>query len=205
MLEDRMFFRKRKQIDLGLGSNFKERKSLPTRLHELLVTIIGNVISGASAFAGVTLPMLVSFVLQVVSIGLSIYNMTRSQGGKRGGGLSGGGTTAPMAIDSNGQLVNTRQASDPVRVIYGKVKSGGTWVFSKTSSAANNILNVIVTWGEGELGGLGTGIDSALLYSGTTLDDLETKGEFVYAGCACDMACYSYVPCSCNMVCYVYA
>jgi len=109
-------------------------------------------------------------------------------------------------IATGGQLVNTRQSNDPLRVIYGRVKTGGVWVFNKMSRASNQMMNTVITWGEGEISGLATGLDERPVFSGTlTLDDLHLKGEFVYASCACDMTCYSYVPCSCNMVCYIYA
>lgn len=111
-----------------------------------------------------------------------------------------------LGVENNGQLVNTRQSNDPIRVIYGKVKTGGTWIFNKMSRVNSQMMNTIITWGEGEISGIGTGLDCFPIFSGTTtLNDLRLSGEFVYAGCSCDAACYGYTPCSCDMVCHVYA
>jgi uncharacterized membrane protein len=201
-----MLFKRKKRIDLGMVDNFEifKKHNPIRRLYEFIGTLITEVLAGANIGTALGVGVMslgnwFTIISAVVSIGWTIYNAVASKDKARSGGASN-----PNAIDSNGQLVNTRQSSDPLRVLYGIVKTGGTWCYTKFSSTSNNIINIVVTWGEGEISGLGTGIDSSLIYSGSTLDDLETKGEFVYAGCSCDMACDGYVPCSCNMACHVY-
>ena len=100
-----------------------------------------------------------------------------------------------------GSKVNTRQSNDAIRVIYGIVKTGGTWVMNKMSRLDNTVLNAVISWGEGEFNGIATGIEQYAVFSGTTtLNDLNTAGQFIYAACNCDMSCYSYGACvTCNM------
>jgi hypothetical protein len=187
-------------IDLN-PNNLFPKKPLAIRLREAILGIIGEAISWVGTTLssealglGITWGQVIS---GVVSIGLTIYSAVRSTGGKAG---TDGGLRTPNQIDTNGQLVNTRQSSDPLRVVYGIVKTGGTWLFSKPSRLDNTVLNCLVTWGEGDLNGIHPGIDSSLIYSGSALNDLNTAGQFVYAACSCDMSCYSYGACvTCNM------
>lgn len=172
----------RRRINLGIGNFEKmDRSKLPKEFHDILgtalswvVTAVGDVAAfiGSEALGlGITWGQLAQYA---VTIGLTIYNMVASKDKARSGGA-----VVPNALDYNGQLINTRQASDPIRVIYGIVKTGGTWVHTKFSATSNTLLNIIVTWGEGEIGGLSGAIDSSPVYAGTTLDDLSTGGEFV--------------------------
>lgn len=180
--EGNLYLLKRKKIDLGI-TNFKgmDKSKLPREFHDILdlaLTWVGTAVTNVVEFIGSeALGLGISWgqlAQYAVSIGLTIYNMCASKDKARSGGAF-----IPNALDYNGQLVNSRQASDPVRVLYGIVKTGGVWVYSKVSSEDNEILNTIVTWGEGEISGLHTGIDSSPIYSGTHLDDLSTGGEFI--------------------------
>jgi hypothetical protein len=197
----------RKNIDLSIR-NFSEltKKSLPRRFYGWLGNLlqaVGLIAEGAAETVQ-TWNLIGSIAMFAVSIGLTIYSMVGAGGGSGGDKSAAVAGGAANQMDANGQLINTRQASDPIRIVYGIVKTGGTWVFSRASALTNNFLNIIITWGEGEMAGLSTGIDSSPIYSGSTLNDLETGGEFAYAACACDMTCDLYVPCSCNMTCHVY-
>ena len=186
----------KKRIDLSLNNFESLKKKNPVqRLYGFLGSLLAVIVELAPTTIA-TLNLIGSIALFAVSLGWTIYNAVASKDKA---------TRTPNAIDSNGQLVNTRQSSDPLRVLYGIVKTGGVWCYTKFSSTSNDIINIVVTWSEGEISGLGTAIDSSLIYSGSTLDDLETKGEFVYAGCSCNMTCDSYIPCSCNMECHGYA
>ena len=46
----------------------------------------------------------------------------------------------------------------------------------------NNILNIVVTWGEGEIEGLAPAIDFTPLFAGSGPNDIHTGGDFVYPG-----------------------
>jgi len=204
-------------IDLRFKQNFKQdfqegqlaEPYLNKTVWKILVLIVSVVLTILSA--GILAVVLWAVIVVVVNLAWSNYDKVHAATDARKmraylAALNRHREMGGKDIATGGQLVNTRQSNDPLRVIYGKVKTGGVWVFNKMSRASNEIMNTVITWGEGEISGLATGIDERPIFSGTmTLDDLHLKGEFVYAGCACDMSCYSYVPCSCNMVCYVYA
>jgi hypothetical protein len=112
---------------------------------------------------------------------------------------------AMTAVNQNGQLVSTRKSNDPVRICYGIVRSAGVWVYFKMSRANNQALNTVVSWCEGEIEGLATAIDFTPIYPGSGINDLHTGGQFVYAACSCDNACYNFSACSCNMTCDSYS
>jgi hypothetical protein len=79
---------------------------------------VGITWAGAIAVAGV--------------IGLTVYSMT-SQTGKGGRGGVPPGVGDISSIDNNGQLVNTRQSSKPLIVIYGVYRSGANVIFDRGS------------------------------------------------------------------------
>ncbi len=119
------------------------------------------------------------------------------------GGKKGAGGGIESALEQNGQLINTRQATKPLPIIYGIARVGGNWVFARPSGPNNNTLNAVISWSEGEIEGPASAIDYTPLYSGSTLNDIHTGGEYVpaLAGCTCDASCYSFVACSCDMTC----
>jgi hypothetical protein len=201
-------------VDLRFRENFKQESiSIPQRLNKAVWNII-SIIIGIVLFLipGVGWGIIIAWT--VISI---VVNQTWShqevvaarrdarEERARLAALGRGVKPGSLGIENGGQLINTRKSQDPLRVIYGIVKTGGTWVFNKMSRANDEIMNTVISWGEGELTGLGTGIDVVPIFSGvTTLNDLRLGGEFAYAGCACDMTCYSYSPCGCDMTCHVY-
>lgn len=164
-----------------MENNFRVGKQgLVARLHEVVTSIIsavGGIVSSIGDFLAIpvtvagtqigTIGSLLNFVLHIAT---TIYSVCSGASGKQ---------ETYHSLDENGQLVNTRQSNDPIRVVYGMAKTGGTWIYNKSSARSNTVLNTIITWSEGELSGLGTAIDSSVIFSGTTtLNDLETSGTF---------------------------
>jgi hypothetical protein len=140
--------------------------------------IIGGVLISSTAIA-------YGVVIAAV-IGLTVWSMTAGgkSGSSSGGALGLGAGT--HAIEQNGQLVNTRQSSKVLLVVYGIYRVGGNWVFSRPSSSNNNILNAVITWGEGDIEGLAPAIDFTPLYSGNALNDIHTGGAYVPSdSCSC--------------------
>jgi hypothetical protein len=84
-------------------------------------TVVGIAIGGT--VYGLTLGGLLTVV---AVIGLTVWSMV---GGASGGGKIAGGVES--ALEQNGQLVNTRQASKPLFVVYGIARVGGNWGFSR--------------------------------------------------------------------------
>ena len=149
--------------------------------------------------AGVTVGITWGGAIVVAAvIGLEIWSLT-SQGG--GSGRAGPGLAGGSSIDQNGQLVNTRQATKILPILYGIVRVGGNWIFSRPSSLDSGIFNEVITWGEGDIEGLATAIDFTPLYSGVALNDIHTGGTFVPGSCACNGPCYLHTACSCDMAC----
>lgn len=163
-----------------------------------IVSVVGAVVEFLGTDVGVTLGLGTigltwgQVAVAVLSLGLSVWMMS---GGKKSGGPE-------SSLEQNGQLVNTRQASKPLGVIYGIMKVGGNWVFSRVSSSNNNLLNNVITWSEGEIEGLAPAIDYTPIYSGSTKNDIHTGGEFLSGVCTCDGSCYSHTDCTCNMMCH---
>ena len=58
------------------------------------------------------------------------------------------------SIAQNGHLINTRSMQDPLPIVYGQVKIGGTQVFITTTGDNNKYLHIIQTLCEGEIEGL---------------------------------------------------
>lgn len=213
-------------IDMSLKNNFPSlrlhrRPLIPSgRPNDIISTIITAVavVAGATTSAAgltglgfgigfglmVTWTGLATVIVAATVIGLSVWSMVSGQKGKAGsgagaGGIGGGGKT----LDQGGQLVNTRQAGKVLPIIYGIARIGGNWVLGRPSSNNENILNIAITWSEGEIEGLATAIDYTSLFSGSGVNDLHTGGEFVpTTSCTCDGPCYSHTDCSCEMTCY---
>jgi len=168
------------RIDLSL-KNFPLFPKRESTIHRLCGEVIAAIVAAIavvgtagilSGIAGTALLMGINMGFKRMAAGQARDDMRRARRLIR--------TGAPPGIWANGQLVNTRHSSDPIRIIYGIVKTGGTWAYNKPSGISNAFLNTIITWGEGEINGLGTGIDSVPIFGGTTtLNDLHTGGEFV--------------------------
>ena len=56
--------------------------------------------------------------------------------------------------ETGGVLLNTMSSSDPIRPLYGEIRSGGTIVAVHTTGSKNKYLYVVVCWGEGGLQGI---------------------------------------------------
>ena len=133
---------------------------------------------------GLTWAGITSVITAAAVIGFTVWSVLSQKSGGVGGGagIGGVGGGALPTIDMNGQLVNTRQSSKPVQVVYGIARVGANWVFARPSSANSNIENVIATWSEGEIEGLATAVDFTPLFTGSGPNDIHTGGDFVYPG-----------------------
>jgi hypothetical protein len=198
-------------IDAGFKSNFKkdfyEGRLVTPHLNKVVWYILAIIVSVVLIYFGAGILVIAAWVVieVIVNMSWSHYDVVHANKDVRKARARAWALRNVAGAEFAGRLVNTRQSNDPIRVIYGICKTGGTWVFNKMSRANSQMMNTIIAWGEGEIGGIATGIDCFPIFSGTTtLNDMHTKGEFVYAGCSCDAACFSYVPCSCNMTCHVY-
>lgn len=174
------------RIDLSLKHNFKiplKRESIVHKLYYEVIAIVVTVVEVVVSFIG-SASVLTSVLISAVVMGANqmaqFFQSRKDIDAMRQARRAAHGIASD--ISRNGQLINTRHSSDPVRVIYGIVKTGGVWAYNKTSREDNEILNTVITWGEGEIAGIGTGIDQFPIFSGTvTLNDLHTGGEFVLA------------------------
>lgn len=129
-------FWKREPLDLTINSNFDipqlRKRTIVGRMHDIISSIIvGLGIGGATAasmgativtIAGITITgyTITSIITVAIVIGLSVWSMTS-------GGQKNRSTDMP-GLDQNGQLVNTRQASKPLPVVYGTHRTGRNWI-----------------------------------------------------------------------------
>jgi hypothetical protein len=94
----------------------------------ILTAIFGSVVVEAGlgvTVAGVTVGLTYAGIVGVVVYGAVIGLYIWSYMGQRGKGVG------EMAISNNGQLVNTRQSSQPIRVVYGVARRGANVFFSR--------------------------------------------------------------------------
>ena len=54
-------------------------------------------------------------------------------------------------FSQGGLLLNTQAVSDPIRIVYGETRIGGTRVFAHTTGFLNRKLHLIIVWGEGPM------------------------------------------------------
>jgi hypothetical protein len=118
-------------LETNFGMRFRRRPFLgpvyrPRDIISTIITAVSTVIANlVPAWAGATAYLiaanLVYGLIYGVMIGLSIWSMS---GGKKSGGPE-------SSLEQNGQLVNTRQSSKPLPVIYGVCKIGRNRVFRK--------------------------------------------------------------------------
>jgi hypothetical protein len=206
-----MRFWKRASVDMNIRNNFDipdlRERSMAGRMHDVISLIAGivaaiipSLATSGVIVAGIGALSWASIIATVVVVGAVIgfaaWSATSGAGGRSGSGIGGS-----ASIDQNGQLVNTRQAAKVLPILYGIVRVGGNWIFSRPSSFDNNVFNVIVTWGEGDIEGIATAIDFTPLYNGSTLNDIHTGGTFVSGSCSCNGPCYLHTGCSCDMAC----
>jgi hypothetical protein len=166
-----------KRINVSLGDNFPEFKRKSWFRKRFPLNRPRDIISTILAYVVITLPILgeitIGTILYVAVIGYSVWTMFSSKAG---------GTGMPP-VDQNGQLVNTRQSSKTLPVVYGVARVGGNWVFSRPSGDINNnVLNVVITWSEGEIQGVASGVDFTPLFTGAGVNDIHTGGDFMFPG-----------------------
>lgn len=82
-------------------------------------------------------------------------------------------TASPVAQAERGVLVNTASTVDPLPVIYGKRRLGGTRVFTETSGSSNTYLHVIIAHAEGECASF-----EALYFDNLISTDARFSGQF---------------------------
>jgi len=188
------FWRKRTP-GLSFEANFPQYRQRSIRLNG---PVIGAIIAwlGTTAFTIAGVAVTWGTILKVVLVGALLWSSYSSS-------RKGGKSSYQKNLEQNGHLVNTKQPSEPVKAVYGKCKVGGNWVFCEPSRNNNNWLNVVMTWGEGEIEGYGQGADYNALFTGAGNDDMKPLGEYD-PSCTCNATCYNYTACSCNMSCYGY-
>jgi len=195
---------KPKPLSLKFEDNFSFRKRVSIRLNDVIggiITWLASTIATATAasLAGVSALYIAQAVVYGVIIAAVAYSVWSTYSSSR----KSGGSSYLKNLDQNGNLVNTKLASEPLRVVYGKYKVGGNWVFCDSSRDNNNYLNIVLTWSEGECEGIASGLDYTSLFTGSGRNDLKIGGEYTGStSCSCNATCYGYGACSCNMTCY---
>ncbi len=187
---DKIKFWQRRQPTYTFVDNFpslvKGRRDV--QLHGEWIAAIGGWIAGAYAAVS-TWVATASTTMYGVTVGGVTYGLTGSQIGYLGlyAGLSAASYLASSTQNQKqptslrgGTQVNGHAPGDPVRIPYGRVRTGGTWAYWKTTSSnalkLNDYLHVIVGWGEGECS-LDKDIEPGF-FSGLGLNDLSTGGYY---------------------------
>ena len=80
-------------------------------------------------------------------------------------------------MSTGGIMANTQNVSDPIRVIYGKCRIGGSRVFVHTTDTLNRLVHVIIVWCEGEVEGIETDGIGEMIW----LDDKRIQ-DYVFFG-----------------------
>lgn len=198
-----MRFCRKKAPSLRFEDNFPIPRRRPSTLYEFIAGIIASIIGGTMtpetvigiSIGGTVYGLELTAIVEIAIIGAVLcYSFLSGQGG--------GKSSFIKNVDQNGQLVNTKQAGEPVKVAYGKIKVGGNWVACDPSRLNNNWLNVILTWSEGEIEGIEPAVDYCPLFNGSGSNDMKPGGDFTAPSCSCNATCYGYTVCSCNMTCY---
>ncbi len=180
---DKIRFWQRRQPTYTFADNFttlvKGRKDV--QLHgevigSILYTIVQAVwYAAAYVSAQVGLPVLsYSTIGTILKVGLyaglsaASYMATSTQNQKQPTSLRGG------------TQVNGHAPGDTVRIPYGRVRTGGTWAYWKTTSTTvayfNDYIHIVIGWGEGECS-LDKDIEPGF-FSGLGLNDLTTGGYY---------------------------
>lgn len=84
--------------------------------------------------------------------------------------------SSPVAQAARGVLLNTASTIDPIPVIYGTRRVGGTRVLTETSGSSNTYLHIIIVHAEGEI----DGIDAAY-FDNVLSTDARFTGKFTLA------------------------
>lgn len=121
-------------------------------------TFVGEAITGA-AISG-----LVSTAV-ADTVGVVIAGAVGTVAGQVVGGMvtsafsSGGSQSAPSQVgaqQARGMLINAASNVDPLQVIYGSRRVGGTRVLCEVSGASNEYLNLVIALCEGEISAINT-------------------------------------------------
>ncbi len=125
----------------------------------MAVTAVGAIVSSA---ATTTIAGVIGTGI-IASVGGAIAGAVVGQvvGGAINGalGIGGGGSPAPSAVASEqarGLLINSASNIDPLPVIYGSRRVGGTRVLCEVSGASNEYLNLVIEQCEGEISAINT-------------------------------------------------
>lgn len=96
-----------------------------------------------------------AMVVGAVAVGVTQYAVGSVVSSALGGGGGSSYTPAPSAVaaqQARGILINAASSIDPLRVIYGSRRVGGTYVIPPSVSGANNeYLHLVIAIGEGEI------------------------------------------------------
>lgn len=82
-------------------------------------------------------------------------------------------SATPVAQAERGVLLNTASTIDPIPVIYGKRRIGGTRCLTETSGSSNTYLHLIIAHCEGEVDGV-----TALYFDNVASTDARFSGKF---------------------------
>lgn len=87
----------------------------------------------------------------------------------------------PSTIGSGGLTINGRMSTDPLRIIYGRMKTGMTWIFwktiSKNATKRNDYLWIVATACESEIEGIDKDLEQPN-FSGIGLNDCISSGTY---------------------------
>ena len=173
------FKRKSDIQSLGFKENFPPKRSVPIICREVISTL-------AAAYAGImywlgagailaTFPLATTLAWITVAGTMVASSLWIANRAKQNLGAYG-------TLKNNGHLINSRMAADPLKVVYGKLKVGGTWVFKGVSGANNEFFWVVIDWAEGTCTGIGKAVDTFVQFtqsetqSPPALNDLITGG-----------------------------
>ena len=110
-------------------------------------------VAGASVGASIALGQVIGGVVGLAagSIASGLVN-----GAINGSGDKGAGNNSVTAAVAQGILLNTSSTVEPLPVIYGTRRVGGTRCLVEVSGASNELLHVVIALGEGTVSGIPT-------------------------------------------------
>lgn len=172
------WFRRNNTGALNFNGNFKGKPRLITRIKvKAKENRGGAVVVGlafGAAFAATTAGVLIAMGVNLLIAGalsvLSSMLMKKPE--------------SPSVLNSmgmNGHLINTKNAGEPVKIVYGTCREGCNWVFAGTVGPYQDNLYAVTTFGEGVINGWAPAIDTVTTFEGSGINDLTTGGTLAIA------------------------
>jgi hypothetical protein len=137
------FWKRNKSPSMSMADNFPEllwKRPRETVLCDPFTTIGIFISTGIAAAAGGWGAIALA-ALTIIGYMGTAYGLLSALTAKK--------PSSGANIESGGIQVNTKSVGEPVRVIYGTVRTGGNVVFLHSTGGSNNKLNMVVSWGEG--------------------------------------------------------